>query len=122
VTKMKPMRDEAALRAWLIRVTRACAMDRLRCEFRRASREAAAGAASPRAAGLDELSEQIRWLRAEMQRLDDGDARLLSMRFGLDWTLARIGRAMGLKPGAVDGRVRRALDAMRQRAEEAGDA
>ncbi|MCH8316763.1 MAG: sigma-70 family RNA polymerase sigma factor [Planctomycetes bacterium] len=50
--------------------------------------------------------------------MNDRDVQLLLMRHRFGWTLKRIGDALGLKPGAVDGRIRRVLTKLRRRAKE----
>lgn len=57
-------------------------------------------------------------LERELQALNDRDVQLLLMRHRFGWTLKRIGDALGLKPGAVDGRIRRVLTKLRRRAKE----
>ena len=72
----------------------------------------------PRLCGL---CERLEWLRRELAALDDPQTRLLVMRYRLGWTLQRIGSALGLKPGAVDGRLGRLTAALRRRAQETID-
>ena len=50
--------------------------------------------------------------------MNDAQVRLLTMRYRFGWTLQRIGAAVGLKPGAVDGRLARLVAALRRRAQE----
>ena len=92
----------------------------MRAETRRVRRERAAFEARPQGADHDDsgLREQLAWLRAELATLNDQPAQLLAMRYKLGWTLQRIGEALGLKPGAVDGRLNRAVAALRRKAEE----
>jgi DNA-directed RNA polymerase specialized sigma24 family protein len=47
--------------------------------------------------------------------------QLIHWRYRLGWTLQRIAETVGLKPGAIDGRLRRALERLRLRAEEEFD-
>ena len=56
-----------------------------------------------------------------MAALDDRTVELLVMRHGFGWTLKKIGRAVGLTPGAVDGRLRRLLGTLRRKASEESD-
>jgi len=53
--------------------------------------------------------------------MDTPETRLLVMRYRLGWTLERIGRAVGLRPGAVDSRLRRATNELREKARESFD-
>jgi RNA polymerase sigma factor (sigma-70 family) len=115
---IKPMDSEAALWGWLRLVVRSCAFDRLRREVRRRKRERAESA-GPAADSRDDLAERLAWLRTELAQLDEREVALLTMRHRFGWTLRHIGSAAGLKSGAVDGRLRRTLSALRRRAEEA---
>jgi RNA polymerase sigma factor (sigma-70 family) len=121
IRSMKPVDTEKRLRSWLRVVVQSCAYDRLRKEARQRRWEAAA-AEFPRATANDEETERrLEWLRHELAALSHPDTRLLLMRYRLGWTLERIGEAVGLKPGAVDGRVRRLTASLRRRARETHD-
>ena len=115
------------LRRWLRVVVQSCAYDRFREEARRKARErravaARAGSNSNGQLGADEkIVDRIRWLESELQSLDDRDFQLLLMRHRFGWTLKRIGQTLGMKPGAVDGRIRRVLSKLRRRAKEQSD-
>ncbi len=130
IKSIKPIENEAALATWMRLTIQSCAYDRLRQEGRRRRREQevqpATTAADEDAGTTDsggirdrELDERLVWLRRELDACDDRTITLLTMRHRFGWTLAQIGTALGLKPGAVDGRLRRTLDALRQRAKEA---
>ena len=116
IRSMKPLETEQHLRTWLRVVVQSCAYDRLRKEARRRRWEQAAADARRAASRDDDLSEKLEWLRRELATLDDPQARLLTMRYRLGWTLRRIGDAVGLKPGAVDGRLGRLTASLRRRA------
>jgi RNA polymerase sigma factor (sigma-70 family) len=119
IKSMSPMESEGSLRAWLRAVVQCCAYDRIRAESRRARRERAAAQDRPaERAAVDDLEERLAWLRHEWADLDQQQARLLVMRYRFGWTLRRIGEALGLKPGAVDGRLTRAVGELRSRAQE----
>lgn len=115
---IRPMDSEPALWGWLRLVVRSCALDHLRREARRRKRERAdVGMTQPEP--RDDLEERLAWLHAELADLDEREAALLTMRHRFGWTLRQIAQSAGLKPGAVDGRLRRTLDALRRRAQEA---
>lgn len=109
---------EGELEAWLRTVVVRCAYDRLRAERRRRIRER-----MPRGDRGDpaELSERLAWLEGELHRLDPKIYPLVILRYRLGWTLERIGRFLGLRPGAVDGRLRRAVHQLREKAMEPQD-
>lgn len=120
IRRVPAIDSEAALAVWLRRVVQSCAYDALRREVRRGRRERSAGS-SPRhaASGVDQ--EQLEWLAQELSSLDDESARLIHLRHRLGWTLAKIGAAVGLSTGAVDGRLARAMRLLRRKAKEQFD-
>ena len=123
IAHIRPFETEDAMRRWLSVVVKRCAFDRLRAERRRAAREAAASATRAEAwlDQRDDVDVQIERLRAELAGLGADDRCVLDLRWRAGWTLERIGRALGLSPGAVDGRVRRALAHLRARLKETPD-
>lgn len=102
---MKPLDSHHHLAAWLHRTTLRAAFDRIRAERRTAVREKHHASPSPSAL-LDH--DELQSLRDQLAALDASTVSLLNARYRLGWTLDRIGAALGLKPGAVDGRLRRA--------------
>jgi RNA polymerase sigma factor (sigma-70 family) len=120
IRSVRPMDSEAALWSWLRAVIRSCALDRLRREAQRRKRERAGETAAP-AAAPDDLAERLAWLRRELAEMNEREAALLTMRHRFGWTLRQVSDAVGLNPGAVDGRLRRTLQTLRRRAKEAFD-
>ena len=118
VRAIRTLETEEHLRSWLRVVVQSCAYDRLRQEARRCRREQAAADRSNGTGEHDELDERVEWLRRELATLDAPQVRLLVLRYRLGWTLQRIGTALGLKPGAVDGRIARLVTMLRRRAKE----
>jgi RNA polymerase sigma factor (sigma-70 family) len=122
IRRLRAMESEVRFERWLRSVTLNAARDRLRHEFRRTRRErvvrsARSGAAS---AGADEgliARERVAGLMKAMRDIDAETARLIDLRMRTDATLDRLGGLVGLSPGALDGRVRRALKGLRDRAE-----
>lgn len=122
IRSMKPMNDDAQLRNWLCVVVRTCAYDRLRKDTRRRRREReSVDARAENAVEDGKQAERLAWLERELKTLDEPEARLLVLRFQLGWTLERIGRVLGLKTGAVDGRLGRLVGSLRRRARERYD-
>ncbi|MDB5174140.1 MAG: polymerase sigma factor, sigma-70 family [Phycisphaerales bacterium] len=117
---IRPASSEAQLCAWLRLVVQTTAYDLLRSETRRQRRELLAvgskGYEESRAEPAD--AEQLEWLRSQIAALDPEIAHMIEMRFTDRWTLARIARRLGLSIGTVDGRLRRALRHLRDRARE----
>jgi RNA polymerase sigma factor (sigma-70 family) len=113
---------EGQLVAWLNAVVKSAAYDRLRREQRRSHRErkqiGPTQDESPHAGNGAELAEQLAWLRDELGRLDPKLVELIELRYSHGWTLMAIAERLGLSAGAVDGRIRRAMEKMRVRGEE----
>jgi RNA polymerase sigma factor (sigma-70 family) len=118
IRSIKPMDGEADVCKWMRAVVQSCCYDRLRAEARRARRERKRASNGRGTAGDPDHQERIDWLYAQLAALETDQAQLLSMRFRFGWTLQRIGAALGLKPGAVDGRIDRTLSNLRAKAEE----
>ena len=116
---MKPIDSDRALRAWLRTVVRSCCHDELRRERRRRKREFATD--RHQSGTSNELLEsQLVWLQSQLAAIGPDRSRLLTLRFGLQWTLKQIGVAMDLTAGAVDGQISRSLDLLRKNAQENG--
>ena len=118
IRALKPLESEKHLRAWLRTVVQSCAYDRLRKEARRRRWERDATHARRAVSSDDDFDDRLEWLRKELASLDDPQVRLLLMRYRFGWTLRRIGEHLGLKPGAVDGRLGRLVATLRRRAQE----
>jgi RNA polymerase sigma factor (sigma-70 family) len=119
IRSLRPIDTEHALASWLRIVVQRCALDRLRTERRRRRREKAAEIESPTPPRRDEdRSERLDWLQDQLSRLEPDVMHLVNLRFGLEWGLKRIGAALGLKAGTVDGRLGRAIASLRAKALE----
>lgn len=117
---MKRFEDEKAFEAWLRVIVMRCALDRMRAERRRAARESSHARARTEVIAVTEGHEdgRLQWLEKKLAQLDHDRSLLLVMRFRLGATLGHIGRAVGLGPGAVDGRIGRSLAQLRAAAKE----
>lgn len=120
IRSIKPMPTDEDLRRWLGVVVRSCAYDRLRREARARDRQRRGDTATRTEHDL-ELNGRIRWIEHELRSMTSLNAELLLMRYRFGWTLQQIGTALGLKPGAVDGRLRRLIGMLRRRAREQRD-
>lgn len=121
IRRLKPLNGEAALAAWLRTAVHSACMDLLRKETRlhrrnARSRNRDSNTSSPEALQSD--GERLQWLRQQLARVDATSARALDMRFRLNMTLSRIGEALHLKTGAVDGRINRTIASLRAAARE----
>ncbi len=125
IRAMKPMETPEQLDAWIACVASSCVYDHLRREKRRRGREtrAARERADTRAAAEpgEGIEARLEGLRLEMDRLDAETAAMARLRWGRGLTLARVSGALGLTPGAVDGRLRRAAAESRARTSEVND-
>jgi len=90
-----PIESDTALRAYLRRVVYSCAIDRMRAEQRRKQRENASTEQTVEHTDPT-TDERLHWLRSQLDSLDDTQSTLLVMRYRFNWTLERIGRALGL--------------------------
>jgi RNA polymerase sigma factor (sigma-70 family) len=124
IRAVKRVETERALLAWLKIVVQTTAFDLLRQENRRTAREAVvvSSRGEPVSSSDEETTDEthIAWLRQEIAKLDPQLVRMIEMRYDQKWTLARIGRQLGLSPGAIDGRLRRMLVELRKRAAREG--
>ena len=121
IRAMPVLRTRRDMERWLTAVVKSCAYELLRRQRRRARREQMRARDAPRATGaLDptQRDDELAWLRRELASLDAPRMTMLRMRHQLGWTLARIGRTLGLSPGAVDGKMKRLIEELRARAGE----
>jgi RNA polymerase sigma factor (sigma-70 family) len=123
IRRIQPLTTEAALAAWLKACVRSACLDLLRSDARRARRDTATASvhrivgASPRVPSAED-QERLAWLREQLSAVDADTARALDLRYRVGWTLARVAQAMGLRTGAVDGRINRTLSRLRAAAQE----
>ena len=117
IHRAEPIATAATLGAWLRAVTLHTARDAIRAERRRARRDAAqrSHSASDARSGLSATAhaELLTRIEAELAALTREHRELLDARFRFGWTLHHTARVLGVKPGLVDGRVRRTLAAIR---------
>jgi RNA polymerase sigma factor (sigma-70 family) len=117
---MKPFEDVRALDNWLTCVTRSVAYDHLRRERRRRARErnAVVGHTAVVVDDTQEIQERLDWVRRELRGLDRAAGAIIELRFRAGLTLEAIGRRLGIRAGAVHGRLTRAITRLRKRALE----
>ena len=118
---MKPIPNRQRLQGWVQTVVRSAAYDWLRKETRyRAAlsrTQEENNTENSESRGLEDQARML-WLEERLQRLDPGLQQLIHWRYRMGWTLQRIASNLGVQPGAVDGRIRRALERLRAMAEE----
>jgi len=105
----------AALDAWLKRTVLNTALDRIRAEQRRERRERVRARMAPGHHSDTDDTEDSALARVQelLSGIDDESRHLLTLRYGMGWTLQRIANVLGLSTGAVDGRIRRLSAALR---------
>ncbi len=94
--------------AWLLGIARSTVAGRRLRVHAELDAEAAAGA--------DDIEEQVAArldLQAALERLDERDRELISLRYGADLSSKQIGELLGLEPGAVDVSLHRARSRLR---------
>jgi len=116
---LKPLGGQNELNAYVRVVTRSVAYDWLRKENRRQRAVARLEPQTP--ANGDQRSiadeEQLRWLEEQLRSLDPQLKQIIDWRYRWGWTLQAIASKLGLQPGAIDGRIQRALKKIRQQAD-----
>lgn len=124
IRTIHPVKVEQQLLSWMRLVVRTTALDQFRSEQRRGKREAMViefHSCDDFPYGLFD-HEHFDWLKTQMQKFDPELVHLIELRFEKKWTLARIGELLGLSTGAIDGKLRRAVQELQRRAlEEFGD-
>jgi RNA polymerase sigma-70 factor (ECF subfamily) len=120
VRSVRTVGSEAQFRAWLRLVVQTVAWDKLRSESRRTQRELVIASIRTEQTTLDEPADESQqaWLEQQIARLDPQLVTMIEMRYEQNWTLGRIAKALGLSIGTIDGRLRRALKQLRDRAVE----
>jgi RNA polymerase sigma-70 factor, ECF subfamily len=118
IRKLPMLETEDQARKWLYCVTCSCLRDQLRAQLRRDRREHSAARRESAEEPALEAREQLNWLNQELASVPADERRMLALRFEQGWTLQRIGEALGLNAGAVDGRIRRLLGRLRKQAEK----
>jgi RNA polymerase sigma-70 factor (ECF subfamily) len=118
--------SDGELSAWLRAVTLSAAVDRLRKEARRESREARrepGERAGPDAHATLDAAERLEWLAARLDEMGVEDRDLIRLRYDLRQTLGEIAGGRNANEqcagwAAVHGRIRRAMDRLRKSAGE----
>ena len=118
IARAEPIATAATLGAWLRAVVLNTARDTLRAEARRARRDAtprlsAAVSDAPSPLAAADIAETVASIESELAALTRDHRELLDARFRFGWTLHHTARVLGVKPGLVDGRIRRSLKSIR---------
>jgi len=114
---LPPLSSPGELGAWMTRCTLSVCVDQIRRETRRARREAAA----PRLAREHDehratSAEDVAWLEGALRNLGPIDFELVMARLAKGVSLREAGKALGMSEDAAHGRVRRAVQSLRNAA------
>ena len=112
--KLRSVRDEASLRAWLVSIAaneakRVLRQQRRRAAFERVPASAVGSSTVDPATGIDAMD-----LYAAMARLDPDDRALLAMRYVAGFDSNELAQATGISPSGTRSRIERALKRLRK--------
>ena len=124
IRTIKKIDDEKRLAGWSRAVVKSSAYDWLRQNQRDQKHLAKISAVNSDRNGAidDKLTHQARLLWIEQQLLNQPAEiqQLFSLRYRLGWTLKKIANSFGVKTGAVDGKLNRAIEKLKSKAELEG--
>ena len=128
IRSMKPIANQRSLKTWSRLLVKSVSYDWLRREQRQRTlnreSEQIAEERNDREHGTTQhFDDQARilWIEQNLGKFPLDLQRMFAWRYRFGWTLRRIGQRMGLKPGAVDGKLRRAIEDLRNLAEREYD-
>ena len=117
---IRPLSTDQELRHWTCKLVRSVAIDHVRKSSRRLRREirwAPSEELESRMQDFEMQQARLIWLEDTINKMDGSSSQLLRWRFFQGWTLRRIAETLGLKVGAVDGRIQRLVGQLREQAE-----
>lgn len=119
---IKPLPDAGAVVAWSKTVVRSTTYDWLRKQGRQNAHELSAiDQPIQKEQLVDEDSARMLWIEEQLQAMSPELRRLIRFRYRLGWSLRRIAESLGLKTGTVDGRIRRAIEKLQEKAKREFD-
>ena len=124
ISKMKVLESRDQTTAWTKVVAKTTAYDFLRRQTRQrklAESLLDSGEAEDVDGSETEAAARIGWIEEQLQQLPAELSSMIGMKYRMGWTLRQIGEKFGLKTGAVDGKIRRAIDDLKTRALEEFD-
>ena len=119
IAKMKPLNTRQQLTAWTRAVAKTTAYDFLRKRARqqKLSENRANQTTETKQHVIDDIA-RLTWVEEQLRQLPDELISMISLKYRMGWTLRQIGEKFGLKTGAVDGKIRRAIDELKSQARE----
>ena len=121
---IKPLPDFRSVKAWSRAVAKSAAYDWLRKQARHNPSQLgdADQISHPHPADYVDIDlARMAWLEEQLMSLPRELQNVISLRYRLGWSLKEIGEKLGLKTGAVDGRIRRAIETLKQEAKREFD-
>lgn len=119
ISKMKVMHSRDQVTAWTKVVAKTTAYDFLRKQARQRKHNEQLlnmPQADEAESSAPESVARMRWIEEQLQQLPGELSSMVSMKYRMGWTLRQIGEKFGLKTGAVDGRIRRAIEDLKTKA------
>ena len=119
IAKMKPLNTREQTIAWTRAVAKTTAYDFLRKRVRQQKlNENLTNQTSETEERTVDDSARLTWVEEQLQQLPDELVSMISLKYRMGWTLRQIGEKFGLKTGAVDGKIRRAIEDLKSQATE----
>jgi len=122
---MKPLDSYSHLAAWSTAVAKSVTYDWLRKRLRQTKLEST-GAFDKNVANQSdktiELAEmdaaRLLWVEQQLRELPHELQAMISLKYRMGWTLKQIAVRFGIKTGAVDGKIRRAIADLKMQAKQ----
>ena len=120
IRSIKTIDDEVILTRWSRAVARNSAYDWLRKLRRKASFDLDNVEIATISSSDEHLEQTARliWIEQQILQQPTEIQRLFSLRYQMGWTLKKIAKKLGLKTGAVDGKLRRAIKKIKEASEQ----
>ena len=119
IAKMKPLDTRQQTIAWTRAVAKTTAYDflRKRARLQKLSENLAKQSTELEQQVIDD-SARLTWVEEQLKQLPNELVSMISLKYRMGWTLRQIGEKFGLKTGAVDGKIRRAIEDLKSQATE----
>ena len=118
---IKPLPDESAVVGWTLAVTKSVVYNWLRKNKRQTEQQLDWQAENEKPS-TDEVEAwgeaRILWVEEQLRQLPGELQTMISLRYRLGWTLRQISEKLGIKTGMVDGKIRRAMKMLNDRAQQ----
>jgi RNA polymerase sigma factor (sigma-70 family) len=116
---IKPLPDESAVNAWSSAVAKSVAYDWLRNNARKLEfvSDFEHDIAEPPLEPKLIVQSRLQWIEDQLLELPHDLRKIILLRYRLGWSLRRIAETLGLKTGAIDGRIRRTIEKLQEKAQ-----